>query len=513
MPRQGSKQPITESRFLQPCDIELETFKPAPFMMLIFGGTGDLSRRKLLPALYRIYQAYLIENFSIIGVSLEDFSDQQYRAFAQEATKQFAKDDYHNTDWKSFSEHLFYVSGDITKKDVYNILCKRIEEFVKPHQTQDLMYYLAIPPNLMLTGVNNLAMHKLCRSKPNARIVIEKPFGRNRKTAEKLNQKLLAVFDERQIYRIDHYLGKETVQNLLFFRFANSIFEPLWNRNYIDHIQITVAETLGVEKRAKFYEKTGVIRDIVQNHIMQLIAMIAMEPPVGFEADLIRDEKVKVFRAIRTMNNAYIRDHIIVAQYEAGNINNQPVPAYRQEEGVSSDSIIPTYFAGKFHIDNWRWADVPIYVRTGKRLIKKATYLVVVFKQPPLKLLGRVCDVMAPNKIIMRIQPQETIALHFSVKHPGTVGRSQQVEMMFNYHGMFHVKHLSAYERLLIDFIKADQTLFARQDGIEAMWGIVDPIVDQINRRKKVPTYEAGTWGPSVSDQFIEKNGRKWENL
>ena len=359
-----------------------------------------------------------------------------------------------------------------------------------------------------------LSSFDLCKGVVKPKIIIEKPFGTDQNSAYELNRFIRKEFDESQIYRIDHYLGKETVQNIIFFRFGNSIFEPVWKRNYIDHVQITVAEDLGVETRALFYEKSGVIRDISQNHIMQLIALVAMEPPVGFEADLIRDEKVKVFRTIRPMDEAYLDANMVIGQYERGKISGSEVPAYIDEEGVSPTSKTPTFFAGKFYIDNWRWAGVPFYVRTGKRLGKRITEIAIEFKKPPLKMLGRECDIIEPNTLVFSIQPEEEISLRFSVKYPGAGNKPYRVKMNFNYPNTFKVKSHSPYGRLLIDCMKGDLTLFARQDGVEAMWSVADQII----KRKEslvveIPLYAAGSWGPKDAFDLILRDGRKWREL
>jgi len=344
---------------------------------------------------------------------------------------------------------------------------------------------------------------------------MEKPFGTDRASAAKLNQFVLKYFDEKQIYRIDHYLGKDTVQNIIFFRFANSIFEPLWNRLYIDHIQITVAEDIGVGHRGVFYEQAGVVRDIVQNHIMQLIALVAMEPPVGFEADLIRDEKVKVFETIRSMDEEYIYHNTVRGQYGHGRFRDKSAAAYREEENVSRNSHTPTYLAAKLYIDNWRWAGVPFYIRTGKRLARQLTEIFVQFKQPPLRLFGRTCDILSPNALILTIQPQEAISLQLSVKYPGMENHPYTVNMEFNYEKSFSFKMHLPYERLIIDAIKDDLTLFARQDGVEAMWSVVDPIIERWESipPQDFPNYAAGTWGPEEADELMQRDGRCWREL
>lgn len=508
--------PLTvKSPFLETCDFAPEEFKPGPFTMVIFGGAGDLSKRKLIPTLYRLYKEKSIEEFSVLGFGLPAMSDDEYRDTAKQALVEFVGEDYDEKTCYDFCSHLLYQTADLGDLGAYTKLCEKVTLLSEKIGTDNLIYYLAVPPGVVITVIEMLSKQNLCREKWNSKIIVEKPFGRDRESAKKLNKRILRDFDENQIYRIDHYLGKETVQNLIFFRFGNSMFEPLWNRNYIDHVQITVAEDLGIENRASFYEKSGVIRDIVQNHIMQLIALVAMEPPVGFEADLIRDEKVKVLSAIRPMDEDYINENIVVAQYSGGKVNGVQVPGYREEEKVSDTSIVPTYFAGKFYLDNWRWAGVPFYVRTGKRLSKRMSEIAIEFKNPPLRILGRTCDVREPNLLVFNIQPHEETSLRFNVKYPGPGNRPYPVDMMFDYDDFFELGPHEAYERLLIDCMKGDLTLFARQDGVEAMWAVVDPIVASLENgnRKDLPVYTSGSNGPKEADALLFKEGRKWRGI
>ncbi len=345
-------------------------------------------------------------------------------------------------------------------------------------------------------------------------VIVYRPFVRNSGYAVELNNTILKAFDANHVYRIVLYLGKETVQNIIFFRFANSIFEPLWNRRYIDHVQITVAEQLGIENRARFYEKAGVIRDIVQNHMMQLLALVAMEPPIGFEADYIRNEKIKVYHTVRPIDEEYVDSFTVRGQYGAGTINGKEVNSYRDEKDTAPGSNTPTYFTGKFYIDNWRWSGVPFYLRTGKRLTKRVTEISIHFKQPPLRLFGSTCEIGEPNTLVLGIQPHEKISLHLGVKHPGMGNQLYPVNMNFNYDEDFpgNVHFPLPYERLLIDCIKGDQTLFARQDGIEAMWDVVDPIINRWENTPapEFPNYAAGTWGPKEADDLIRRDGRQW---
>lgn len=507
--------PVAASKYLQTCDVLTDDFKVEPFTIVIFGGAGDLTKRMLLPSLYHLHRdGRLPRDFSVVGFGLPEMSDEEYRNFTRESLEQFSRGSFNERDWDQFSRHLFYISADFSGDEGYKALYNRIGEICvpTPQQKKELIFYLAVLPAAAPTITAKLGQHKFCEESFEPKIVMEKPFGRDRSSAVKLNRAMLSVFDERQIFRVDHYLGKETVQNVIFFRFANSIFEPLWNRRYIDHVQITVAEQVGVEKRGLFYEETGVVRDIVQNHIMQLVALVAMEPPVGFEADLIRDEKVKVFRTIRPMDEEYIDKFTVRGQYGPGKVDDVEVPGYREEEDVAPDSNTPTFFAAKLYIDSWRWAGVPFYVRTGKRLANRVTEISVQFKQPPLRLFGRTCDILEPNRLTLGVQPREAISLCFSVKYPGVGNQPHTVTMDFNYEDSFDIGRHHAYERLLIDCLKGDLTLFARQDGVEAMWAVVDPIISQWEGRAATdfPNYSAGSWGPKEADELIEQEGRTW---
>lgn len=499
--------PEIKSGFLKTCDVITEEPAIEPFVFVIFGAAGDLSRKKLLPTLFHICQENnSLNEFAVIGFGMPGVPDGEYRAFARGAVKKFGLGAFKEKDWSRFERNVSYLSADFAEAGGYKALCECIENisFLPEKGGGNIIFYLAVPPEFVPVIVGQLSSHNMCKGTFRAKIVVEKPFGTDRETAARLNRQLLKAFDEEQIYRIDHYLGKETVQNIIFFRFANSIFEPLWNRRYVDHVQVTVAETISVESRGSFYEKTGVVRDIVQNHVMQLIALVAMEPPVGFEADLIRDEKVKVFRTIRSMDDAYIDKFTVKGQYGPGKIEGKDVPGYRQEEKVSRNSGTPTYFAGKFYLDNWRWAGVPFFVRAGKRLAERVTEILVQFKQPPLRLFGRTCDVLEPNALVLGIRPEEAIILRLTAKHPGSGNRPYVVDMDFNYRESFNVKKHIEYERLILDCMRGDLTLFARQDGVEAMWSVVDPI---IRRWEEVTTYDfpnypAGSWGPPAAAEL-----------
>ncbi len=494
-----------------------ENFKIEPFTMVIFGGAGDLSGRKLLPTLFHIYrEGEMPADFSIIGFGLPPLDEEGYRGFARKSIEKFGGKSPTKKEWAGFSRHLSYLPGNFTDGANYEKLTSELNRLCKKHRgpKKHAIYYLAVPPRLAPKIIGKLAEHRLCRKSFETKVIIEKPFGRDRASAVELNRIVREAFDEDQIYRIDHYLGKETVQNIIFFRFSNSIFEPLWNRRYIDNVQITVAEELGVEHRGAFYEQAGVVRDIIQNHMMQLVALVAMEPPVGFEADYVRDEKVKVFRSIRAMDEEYIDKFTVRGQYGPGKVNGVSLLPYRREPEVSPDSNTPTFIAAKLYIDNWRWAGVPFYLRSGKRLPERITQICIQFKQPPLHLFSRTGGLPEPNILRLTLQPQEEIRLHFGVKHPQSRGGIYPVNMEFNYQKTFREPSHPPYERLLVDCLKGDPTLFVRQDGVEAMWSVVAPIVArwEANPATDFPNYPAGTWGPEDSDKLLQRDGRNWLN-
>jgi glucose-6-phosphate 1-dehydrogenase len=504
-------------KFLRPCDVPAGEYKPAPFTMVIFGGAGDLSKRKLLPTLFHLFlEDELPTEFSVYGFGRLQVTDEQYRAMMKEAVKNFGEDPFGEDRWDEFAAHLFFLSGRFEDDQGYSELAEKVPGMagLSGSNKRDLIYYMAVPPQLIPAIVERLRQHDLCacREDLSVKVIVEKPFGHDRASAVQLNDLLTAAFTESQIYRIDHYLGKETVQNIIFFRFSNAIFERLWNSRYIDNVQITVAEEIGIEQRGNFYEQTGVVRDIVQNHIMQLIALVAMEPPIGFEPDFIREEKTKVFRALRPMDSEYIERFTVRGQYAAGASRGIDLPGYRSEKGVAPDSSTPTFFAGKFSIANWRWAGVPFYVRTGKRLARRVTEIWVQFKQPPLRLFGRTCDPLEPNALALTIQPEEKIRIRFGVKYPHLIDTVHPVTMAFSYQDAFGTKNHPAYERLLIDCMRGDLTLFARQDGIEATWEILDPLLAywESTPPRDFPNYAAGSWGPARADLLLQREERSW---
>lgn len=504
-----------KSRFLQTCDIPIKDFKIQPFTIIIFGGAGDLSQRKLVPTLFHTYkEGELPAQFAIIGFGMPQLTEQEYRALMLKALKKYAGKTFDQGTWQKFSQKLHYISADFSDDTKYKKLTQKI---TKPSgkskkSVSHVIYYMAVPPRFTPIIIKKLEQHNISRKKFAAKIIVEKPFGTDYESAVALNHVLTRAFAENQIYRIDHYLGKETVQNILFFRFANSIFEPLWNHRYIDNVQITVAESIGVEHRGSFYEKAGVLRDIVQNHIMQLIGLVAMEPPVGFDADYIRDEKVKVFRSIREATAEDIDTFMVRGQYDTGAIKGKKARGYRNEEHVAPDSNTPTYIAAKLCIDNWRWAGVPFYIRTGKRMPRRVTEICIEFKQPPLRLFGRTCDVLEPNLLFLTVQPNEEISLRFGIKYPQAVNKIYPATMDFSYQDTFKTKSHPAYERLLVDCMKGDLTLFVRQDGVEAMWKLIDPITSrwESTPAPRFPNYKAGAWGPEQARALLEKDGRTW---
>ncbi len=507
---------ITNEESAQFDMITPEKFDIDPFTMVIFGGTGDLSKRKLLTTLYHIcLEGDLPDEFSILAFASSAMSDEGYREVIKKAIQDFGEKTFNEKCWDEFSRHLFYISGDFEDENSYRRLSKRLEEITKitGKGTREVIFYMAVSPHYSPVIIERLSVCDLCKGMFNTRVIIEKPFGRDKASAVELNRIIARAFDEKQVYRIDHYLGKETVQNIIFFRFVNSIFEPLWNRRYIDHVQITVAEDIGVENRARFYEKAGVVRDIVQNHMLQLLSLVAMEPPIGFEADFIRDEKVKVFRTIRSMDEAYIDRFTVCGQYGPGKINNKDVPGYREEKNVSPDSNTPTFMAARLYLDNWRWANVPFYLRAGKRMGKRITEISIHFKQPPLRLFSSSCDVIEPNLLVLGIQPHEEISLRFGVKYPGAGNQIYHVNMDFSYERTFKTTSHPAYERLLIDCMKGDLTLFARQDEVEAMWSVVDPVINRWENKQALdfPDYAAGAWGPQKAEDMMRNEGRRWQ--
>ena len=483
---------------------------PDPCNVVIFGASGDLTKRKLLPALYNLSREHLLPTgFSVVGYSRSEMTNDDFRDAMKSAVEEFGElpKPMDVEAWRHFAEGLTYIAGHVGKADHYRRLADTLEQNDRQRGTGgNRLFYLAVPPSSILDIVQGLKAAGLAQSNGWTRIIVEKPFGHDLASAQMLNRELKKVFHEEQIYRIDHYLGKETVQNLLVFRFANGIFEPIWNRRYVEHVQITAAETVGVENRASYYEEAGALRDMVQNHMLQLLAHTAMEPPVAFDAESVRAEKTKVLRAIRHIQPEMVEDFAMRGQYGAGWINGEQVPGYREEPGVDPNSTTETYVAVKFLIDNWRWAGVPFYIRAGKRMPKRVTEIAIQFRQPPLQLFGETAtDELSPNLLAVRIQPDEGISLKFTAKLPGPAMHLRPVNMDFRYATSFGVASASAYERLLLDCMLGDPTLFARDDAVEASWALVDPILQgwKTSPPPSFPNYEAGTWGPTAAEHLI----------
>ncbi len=494
--------------------------KAEPCVMVIFGATGDLTKRKLFPALYNLAkQGFLPENFAIVGVGRQELEADDFRAKIISELKEFIPKTPDKNLIKWFEERTYYTGGDFDDdKKLFKDLKTLLGEVCEKHQIpENYFYYMAIPPSLFANVAGKIVKNGLGKEENGnwRRFIFEKPFGTDFESAKKLNTDLLRLLKERQIYRIDHYLGKETVQNILVFRFGNSIFEPIWNRNFVDHVQITVAEDLGVESRANYYEKAGALRDMIPNHIFQLVTLTAMEPPVSFEADAVRDEQAKILAAIQPFSPEDVLQKAVRGQYDAGNIEEKDVPAYRNEENVAPNSNTETFAALKLSIDNWRWAGVPFYVRTGKRMPGKHSEIVIQFKKAPFVLFrDTTIEKLTTNRIVIHIQPDEGITLHFGAKIPGPIVQMGAVDMDFNYLDHFGDTVSTGYERLLFDCMIGDATLFQRADMVEASWQIVSPILDvwKAIPAREFPNYEAGTWGPKEADLLIKECGSRWKN-
>jgi glucose-6-phosphate 1-dehydrogenase len=490
---------------------------PDPTTLVIFGASGDLTKRKLLPALYQLSRGQrLPARFSVIGVARSEMSDDEFRRQFHESLKEFAgiekPDDVSNT----LARGLSYLSGDMDDRGLYKRLAHALEEGQAP---DGVLFYLAIPPTVYGKVADQLGAAGLTRPcKPSGwrRVIVEKPFGTDLDSARALNAVLHQHLDESQIFRIDHYLGKETVQNLLVFRFANGMFEPVWNRRYIDHVQITAAETVGVERRAAYYEQAGALRDMVQNHLMQLLSLIAMEPPITFSAENVRDRKLDALLSIQPLLEDGSKTNVIRGQYSAGWVNGNEVPGYREEEGVSPTSVTETYVALRVQLDSWRWAGVPFYIRTGKRLAKRTTEIAIQFRRPPLHIFKRVSPTpIASNLLVVNVQPDEGISIRFEAKLPGSRMQLAPVMMNFRYGSAFGSAVPEAYETLLLDAMLGDPTLFARHDFVEASWALITPVHQawRASGTDSIPMYEAGEWSPREADAMMAAEGRRWRTL
>jgi glucose-6-phosphate 1-dehydrogenase len=481
---------------------------PEPCVLVIFGASGDLAKRKLLPALYSLaFRNLLPEPFAIIGSARTKQTDDEFRGTMEEAVKEFARDEFRQEVWDRLAGDMRYVTTEFASDADEDSLARTLTQFDEELGTRgNRLYYFSVPPAAFPTLVEEIGERRTTMGW--TRIIIEKPFGRDLASARELNALLQRYFTEHEIFRIDHYLGKETVQNMLALRFANGIFEPIWNRQFIDHIQITVAETMGIEGRANFYEQAGAIRDIFQNHLLQLVALTAMEPPIDFTADSVRNEKVKVLRSLHTPGPK----HVVRGQYGRGFVEGGEVPGYREEPGVAPDSTTETMVAAKLYVDNWRWADTPIYVRAGKRLAKRETSIAIQFQRAPHPPFEEVAgEGLRPNLLMIMIQPDEGISLEIGAKVPGQGMSIRPVHMDFVYGGAFRSGLPEAYERLILDAMLGDATLFTRTDEVEEQWAIVDAIVALWQRdRPSFPNYPAGTWGSSSADELLRRDGRSW---
>jgi glucose-6-phosphate 1-dehydrogenase len=496
---------------------------PDPCAMVIFGASGDLTERKLIPALFYLSRERLLpRGFSVIGCARTPRTDEEFRQATSEAVKKFlhltAESDAFVGE---FAHGLYYLADNFGDSQAYQRLKAVLDRLDQERGTAgNRLFYLATPPSFFPVIVKHLGAAGLARPKEPGktwtRLIVEKPFGRSLESARELNQAVSTVFDEEQVYRIDHYLGKETVQNLMVFRFANGIFEPLWNRRYIDHVQIAVAEELGVENRGAYYEEAGLLRDMIQNHVLQLLSLVAMEPPATFQATAVRDEKAKVLRALRPIRFERVPEFVVRGQYAEGSVGGRKVPAYRTEPKVSPASNTETYAAFKFLIDNWRWADVPFYLRSGKRLAKRISEISIQFRHVPhLLFRGAGAEGIESNILSIRIQPNEGIALKFCAKLPGPTMQIRPVEMDFLYGESFGAPPPTAYETLLLDCMHGDATLFNRADAVDLSWQFVDPILDRWKQDgpEGLTFYAAGSWGPKEADDLLERDGRQWRRL
>ncbi len=486
-----------------------------PILIFIFGGSGDLNYRKLTPALYNLFlDGFMPQKFNIIGIARTLYAGNSYKEHLKEGIQNFSRRKSEDGKWDEFAEHISYINIDVADEKSYaqlgDIVTEKKKEF---GETPNAIFYMAVAPQLVPDIVKNLSSLSFCSEKKCTRIVIEKPFGHDLESAKEMNNLLSKSFAEEQIYRIDHYLGKETVQNILALRFANALFEPIWNRNYIDHVQITSSETVGVEGRGGYYETSGALRDMVQNHILQLVCMIGMEAPVSFDANEIRNKKVDVLNALRKIHKDEVHNYAVRGQYSAGWMKGQKVPGYRQEKDVKPDSATETFAAVKFYIDNWRWQDVPFYVRTGKLMHEKTTVLTIQFKPAPsYSFPAEAAETWRPNKLSISIQPEMDISLLFQAKKPGQKMMLTPVNMVFNYKDEYDGNEPEAYETLLYDVMEGDATLFMRADQVEAAWAVVMPIIEVWQERKPIdfPNYSPDSWGPEDAEALIAKDGHHW---
>jgi glucose-6-phosphate 1-dehydrogenase len=495
--------------------------EPDPCAIVLFGATGDLAHRKVMPAMYQLWRTNLLPaEFSVVAVARRPYTNESFAAEVRASLEKYARvQPIDEAAWAELAKRITYQQLDFSDDAGFDRLAARLDELDAQSGTAgNRLFYLAVQPSQVTEIVRQMGRVTLDREVRGAgwrRVVIEKPFGRDLESARLLNHEVHKVFREAQVYRIDHYLGKETVRNLMVFRFGNGIFEPVWNRSYVDHVQITVAESIGVEGRGSFYEETGASRDILQNHLLQLMTLVAMEPPSSFQADALRDQKLQVLRAIAAPDQEEVRRNVVRGQYGPGWVEGEPAPGYRQEPEVDPESETETYVAGRFTIDDWRWSGVPFYLRAGKRLPKRATEIAIQFKDVPLRLFRESVGDPAPNVLAMRIQPDEGIMLRFAAKVPGLGLDVRTVNMDFAYDTSFVVDSPDAYETLILDALLGDASLFTRADEVEAAWAVVTPIIGAWAEMPapQLPNYAAGSWGPEAADELMERDGRRWRRI
>ncbi|MFM9884348.1 MAG: glucose-6-phosphate dehydrogenase [Burkholderiales bacterium] len=495
--------------------------RAAPCVMVICGASGDLTKRKLIPALYNLATENLLSReFAVVGFSRSPMSTEEFRAQLSKDIKSFTTSKSVDSDlWDWFLQRIYYVSGSVDDPAAYERLKTTMAEVDRDLGTKgNYFYYLAVSPSHFGEIVRQLGASGLVREEAGQwrRVIVEKPFGHDLESARALNREIKEVLDEDQIYRIDHYLGKETVQNLMVFRFGNAVFEPVWNRQYIDHVQITAAESVGVERRGGYYETSGALRDMVPNHLFQLVSLTAMEPPISFDADAVRDEQGKVLNALQPLSPEEVLKRAVRGQYGEGTVHGERVPGYRVEHGVAPESRTDTYAAMKLTIDNWRWADVPFYLRTGKRMAKRVTEIAIQFRRVPFVLFRNTpVERLQSNRIVIRIQPDEGIELHFGAKIPGPIMNVGNVDMDFSYADHFGVTPTTGYERLLYDCMCGDATLFQRADMVEAGWNVIQPVLDvwKALPPRNFPNYASGSWGPREADELLARDGREWRKI